>query len=237
MAARHDPGFIRHARSKRAKRHVISTSLDDAQPLPLLLRQNVAEDAALFALVIVAPGTQFVENAARHKRGRGQLRSGVIKLLSRSRAMVLENADVLKAAVPLQVLYARRGQTQKLLHLGVAPIPQMAVVARILQQYLMRADRPPAVIETVAAPRRFAFDVIKRMRMDHRARRPRAAVQPRQCGDHLRGFGGGTAKPASLRSRSGIDDIVTGNHPRTGDGIFAEFHAVRRTKEFVICNW
>src|SRR6202050_3208503 len=107
MAARHDPGFIRHARSKRAKRHVISTSLDDAPPLPPLLRPQVAESRPPFFFVLIAPGTQFVENAARHKRGRGQLRSGVIKLLSRSRAMVLENADVLKAAVPLQVLYAR----------------------------------------------------------------------------------------------------------------------------------
>src|ERR1700732_1871214 len=101
MAARHNAGFVWDARSIGAEGYVVSAIFDDAQALMLLLRQNVAEDATLFALEIVASGAEFVEDAARHKSGCGQLRSGMVEFLSCALAVVLENADVLKPAVPL----------------------------------------------------------------------------------------------------------------------------------------
>src|SRR5580698_3016030 len=134
MAARHDPGFIRYPRSIRTERHVVSANFDDAQVLPLLLRQNVAEHTALLALVIVASSPEFIQHAPWHKRGRGQLRSRMVEFLSRSLAVILENADVLKAAVTFQILNPQRSQPQKLLHLEVAGVPEMAVVPRIFQQ-------------------------------------------------------------------------------------------------------
>src|SRR6266852_6695233 len=134
MAARHDPGFVRDARSIRAEGHVVSSRLDDAQVLALLLRQNVAEDAALFGLEVLASGAEFVKDTAWHKNGCRQLRSGVVKFLSRGLAVILENADVLEAAVALQILNPLRRQTQELFDLGVAGIPDMAIVARIFPQ-------------------------------------------------------------------------------------------------------
>src|SRR5271157_408992 len=94
----------------------------------------------------------------------------------------------------------------------------------------MRTHRSHAIVKTIAAARRLPFDVIKRVRMDDRTRRPGAAIHARQVGDHMRGLGSWPAKPASFGTWSGLDDIITGNHPGTGDGIFAEFHEVRRTK-------
>src|ERR1017187_9040941 len=113
----------------------------------------------------------------------------------------------------------------------------MAVVAGIFAENFVRADRSHAVVETVAAAGRLAFDMVERIGMDDGARRPCAAIRSGQVGNDLRGLGRDTAKPAGLGAWSGLDDIVTGDHPGTGDGIFSEFHEVRRTKEFVICNW
>ena len=122
MAAGHNPGFIRDARSIRAEGHVVSSSFDDAQVLTLLLGQNVAEDAALFALEVLASGAEFVEDAARHENSCRQLGSGVVEFLSRGLAVILENADVLESAIALQILNPLRGQTQELFNLDVTGI-------------------------------------------------------------------------------------------------------------------
>ena len=136
MAAGHNPGFVRDARSIGAEGQVVSANFDDAQVLTLLLRQNVAEHAALFRLEIVASGAEFVEDAARHEGGCGQLGSGMLKFLPRSFAVILENTDVLEAAVALQILNPQRGQTQELFDLDVADIPDVAIVAGIFDQNL-----------------------------------------------------------------------------------------------------
>ena len=142
MAARHDPSFVRDARRIGTEGHVVSAHFDHAQVLPLLLRENVAENAALFGFEIVAPSTEFVEDAARHKDGCGELGSGVFEFLSGSRAVILENADVFEPAVALQILKPQRSQTKELFDFGVPGIPQMAVVARILEQTLCAPTDP-----------------------------------------------------------------------------------------------
>src|ERR1019366_2580302 len=248
MAAGHNPGFVRDARSIGAEGHIVSASFYDAQVLTFLLRQNVAEDAALFAFEIVASGAEFVEDAARHEGGRGQLGCGVLEFLSGFLAMILENADVLEPAVALQILNPLRGQAQELFDFEIARIPEMAVVAGIFDQNFVSADRSHAIVEAVGAAGRLAFDVVERMRMDDRARRPCAAIHAGQVGDDMSWLGGRAAKPAGLGAWSRLDDLVTGDHPGTGDGIFTEFHGVRRAKStrrvkwsicnlrFVICN-
>jgi hypothetical protein len=94
----------------------------------------------------------------------------MFELLTGSLAVILENADVLEARVALQILKPERGQAQKLFHFGVAGIPEMTVVTGIFQQHFMSADRSHAVVETVAAPQRFALDVIERVGMDEGTR-------------------------------------------------------------------
>ena len=154
MAARYNPSFVRNPRSIGAKRHIVAAHFNDAQPLALLLRENVAENAAFFALKILAPSAQLIQDAARHKNRRRQLRRGVIEFLSRRLAMILENADVLKPAVALQILNSLRGQPQKLLDFDVLGIPDVAIVPWIFQQNLVRSDRSHAVIKP--SPRRAA---------------------------------------------------------------------------------
>src|SRR6202140_2308397 len=185
MAARHNPGCIRNARRVRAEGPVVAARLHDTQVLTLLLGQNVAEDAALFALEVLASGAKFVEDAAGHEKSCLQLGRGGVEFLSRSLAVILENADVLESAIALQILNPLRGQTQELFDLDVTGIPDMAIVAGIFQQNFVGAYRSHAVVESVAAAGRLAFDVIQSLRMDDRARRPRAAIHARQGGDDI----------------------------------------------------
>src|SRR6202790_4431906 len=234
MAARHNPGFVRDARSIRAEGHVVSSSFHDAQVLTLLLGQNVAEDAALFALEVLASGAEFVEHTAWHENSCRQLGSGVVEFLSRGLAVVLENADVLESAIALQILNPLRGQTQELFPLDVTGIPDMAIVTGILQQNFVSAHRSHAVVESVAAAGRLAFDVVQGLRMDKRARRPQAAIHAGQGGDDIGQVGGRATKTAGLGAWRGLADIVASDHPGPGDGIFAQFHGSKKNK--IICN-
>ena len=161
----------------------------------------------------------------------------MIEFLPGCGAVILENADVLEPCIALQILNAQRGQTQELFDFRIARVPEMAIMAKVLEQDLVSADGSHAVVKAVTAARRLAFNVIKRMRMHKRARGPRAAIEARQIRDYLGWLGGGTAKLAGSRTRRNLTDIIAGNHPRTGDGIFTKFHGLRRTKEFAICNW
>src|ERR1700675_2903356 len=224
MAARHDPGLVRHTRSIRAEGYVVSSRFDDAQVLTLLLGQNVAEDAALFALEVLASGAQFVEDAARHENSCRQLGSGVVEFLPGSLAVILENADVLESAIALQILNPLRGQTQELLDLDVTDIPDMAIVAGIFQQNFVSPHRSHAVVESVAAAGRLAFDVIQSLRMDNRARRPRTTIHAGQGGDHIGYVGGRATKTAGLGAWRGLADVVARDHPGPGYGILAQFH-------------
>ena len=145
-------------------------------------------------------------------------------------AVILENADVLEAAVALQILNPLRGQTQKLFDLNVAGIPDMAIVARIFQQNFVRSHRSHAVVESVAAAGRLAFDVVKRLRMHNRARRPRAAIHAGQGGDDLRGLGGRTAKRQACERGVGS---MTSSPVITQERVMGSLRssmAVRRTK-------
>src|ERR1700689_1796633 len=93
----------------------------------------------------------------------------MLEFLSSAAAVVLINADVLEAPVALQVLNALGHQQQKLSDLGVAGVPEMPVMARILDQHLVGADGAHAIVDTVSPARSVALDVIQRDGMHHRA--------------------------------------------------------------------
>ncbi len=230
VGAGQNPGFVRHAWSVRAKRDEIAASLQDTQVLLHLLRNDVAENAALFLLEVFAAGAQFIKHAAWDKGGRGELRSGVLELLPCAGAVVLENADVLEAPVALEVLNALRGQLQKRLDLGIAGIPQLAVVPGILHQHFMGADRTHAIIETIAAAAGVAFHAVQAA-WDAPWR-----GRTRTCFEFRAGWRSAAAGAAAnrdrngrrFRARSGVGHIVAGNHPGARNGIFTQFHAVRK---------
>src|ERR1700723_380748 len=170
VGAGENPGFVGDARSVGAERNVVAAHFQDAHILAFFLRDDVAENAALFALEVVASSAQFVENTAWDEGGGGELRSWMREFLSGAFAVIFEDADVLEAAVALQVLNAQRGQAEKLFHLDVARVPDVAVMARILYQNFVGADRSHTVIEAFAAASRIAFDVVERLGMDYGAR-------------------------------------------------------------------
>src|ERR1700679_3695694 len=128
MAARHDPGFVGNAWRIRTECCVVPTEFDDAKGLTFLLRQNVAENAAFLALIIIARCAEFIEHAARHERGRRELGGGMYDLRARRIAVILKNADILQAAVAFQILQSLRNQAQELLDLRLARIPQVTVM-------------------------------------------------------------------------------------------------------------
>src|SRR5580698_6703743 len=185
MAARHDPGFIGDARRIGTEGRIVSANFNDAQALTLLLRQYVAKNAAFFALVIIARGSEFVEHASRYESGRSELESRMVELLPCSLAVIFENADVFEAAVAFQILKPLRGQTQKLFDFGITRIPQVTVMTWIFEQNFMSPDGSHTVVESVTAPRRLPFNMVERLWMDNRTCRPRAAIHTRQIGNHL----------------------------------------------------
>src|SRR5437764_11131915 len=139
MSARQDPGLVRHAGGVRAEGEIVSANFDNPLAPPHLLGQDVAEDATLLLLEVVEPGAQLIEHPAGDEGGRGKFRVGVLELLSRAGAVILEHADVAEAGIALEVLDALRREQQKLLNLAVIGLPEWPVVARVLYQHFVRA--------------------------------------------------------------------------------------------------
>ena len=192
--------------------------------LVLLLLKDVAEDAAFLSAIVFPCGPQFIEHASRNERGGHNLRRRVIEFLSRHAAEVLEDADILEADVSLQVLDALPAQRQVFFDLTIVRIPQVTIMAGILHNHLVRADRLHGVVESVAGAAGIAINAIERMRMHHRARRPRTAVYGRRGGNHLQWQTRLRAKGAAEVGRGGALGLVSADNPRTRDRIFAQFH-------------
>ena len=232
MLARHDPGFIRDARSVRTQGKIVPASLEHAHRLTLLLLDDVAEDTAFLADEIFAAGAQLIKHAPRDEHGRGDLRCGMAKLLTGIFAVVLEETDVFDAGVALEVEDALSGHAEKMSNFFVAGAPQMAVVARVLDQYFMRAHGLHAIINAVAAAARFAFNAVERLGMHDGTRRPERAGFVGGFRDHVQGCGRGFAKTAGrFGAWSGLGRVIAGDHPGARNWILAEFHAGRRTPE------
>ena len=142
--------------------------------------------------------------------------------------MILEHADIFEAGITLQVLDAVRSQQQKLLDFSIAGIPQLPVMTKILHQHFMCAHRRHAIVDAVTATQWLAFNAIQRGGMDHSARRPRTAAWCRHVGNQLYSGGRVRAKPAKgFNARSAVWHVVTDNDPRTGNGIFSQFHGLK----------
>src|ERR1700693_5316701 len=129
-------------------------------------------------------------------------------------AIILEQADVLDARIALEVEDALGDQAEGVCGLIVAGIPQVAVVARIFDQSLVRADRVHAVINTVAAAAGFALNAVKRRGVNHGTRGPWDAGGIGRFRDHLQRRRGTIAKTADgLRTRSGFGRIIARDDP------------------------
>ncbi len=223
VRAREDPGFVWNARSVGTGGEKVAARFDHAYRLLFLLRDDVAEDAALLLLEVLLAGAQLVEDAARDEGGGRQLRSRVIELLASGASEILVDGDVLEAAVALEVGNARAGENKELLHFGVGGAPVIPVVARVLDQHFVSAHRLHLVIQAFAAACGVAFHVVDRVGMHHGAGRPRASGDRWARGDHLRRMRAVGAEVANS-AVGGAWRLVAGDHPGTRDRVFAQFH-------------
>jgi len=112
----------------------------------------------------------------------------MFKFLPGAEAVILEHADVLESAVALQILNALRGQPQEDFDLGIAGVPDMAIVARVLEQYFVGSYQAHAIVKAVGAATGFTFDVVERIRVHHRTSRPGVAPGAGQVGNHPQGL-------------------------------------------------
>src|SRR3989475_6358970 len=105
----------------------------------------------------------------------------------------------------------------------------MPIVTGILKQHFMRADGSHPVVNALAPAGRLAFNPIERIRMDHRSRRPRIAVDPSHAGYLLRRCAAAVRAElaSSFRARRLLGHIVAGNNPRPRNWIFPQLHACK----------
>src|ERR1700760_1233962 len=99
VSAMQHPDLKRYARSVWAQRVIVALHIDDALPLFFVLPDDVAKNAALFILVPLMGGTEFVLDASRHENRRRDLRVCARPFFSRKGALILENAHVLEARI------------------------------------------------------------------------------------------------------------------------------------------
>src|SRR5712672_2716883 len=99
MHLRQQPHFKREARSVRCNRNEMLVFADDAFAGVALLANNVAENAALFFVVVVPAVIDFFAHAPRNNRKRNQLRMRMLEGSAGSFAMIFENENVTKALV------------------------------------------------------------------------------------------------------------------------------------------
>ena len=224
MDAGSDPRLIGSARRVRAGGKIVAANFDDALFLLLFLRKDVAKDAALFQLVMFASRSQFVQDTTRNKGGGYHFGSGMVELLPGMAAEVLDHADVLEAAILLKVVDALSTKRQVLLDLAVVGVPQLSIVAGVFDDDFVSSDRLHGVVQAIAGATRFAFNAIDGMGMDDSARGPGVAVHGRHGGDDLELLTGFRAERAEVIVAAVVLGLVSGDDPRPGDGILAQFH-------------
>src|SRR5579883_3293345 len=81
VAALHDPGLVWHTRRIWTQSDIIAPVLDNSYGLPLLLVQDVAEDASFLLQEVVLPGAQFVQDTPGDERGCRQFARRMIEVL------------------------------------------------------------------------------------------------------------------------------------------------------------
>src|ERR1700685_1129769 len=226
VSSGHNPTLVGHTRRIGTHSDEVATKLNHPEILFYFLRNNVTENAPLLAFEIFAGCAQFVQHAAGHECSGGHLRSGMLELLARAISVILEDADVLEAAVTFKILDALCCEQQKLLELEVACIPEVPIVDGVFNQNFVRADRAHLIVNAVPAPGGFALNVIQRSGVNDGARRPGSAGRTGNVCNELWWFARVGTEPAeSSWARRVMGNVVAGNNPRASNRILAKFHA------------
>src|SRR6266849_2515049 len=232
------PDLKREPRGVGSQGNELGVLGDDADLRFHLLADDVAEDAALFLLVIVLAAVHFLAHALGHDWQRNQLRMGVLERRPGSLAVVLENQDVTEALVIFQVEDAVAIGPQHLFDGSLGHRGQRALVIRRFDDHFVRPDTVHAVKQSLALAIEVAFDAQRRELVRDDADSPTGAI-PRAAvaavgqdlGRRLRLIAvakRAKALPLDLYAFANevgrpLRPVGRDDHPSTGDGIFAKF--------------
>src|ERR1700719_4915223 len=113
---------------------------DDAFASIAFLTDDVAENAALFFVVIMPTVVDFFADAARHDGQSNELRVRVLDGSARSFAVILEDEDVTEALIVLEVQHAVAVGPQHIFHGARGKRRERGGQLRSFLSNLVRAD-------------------------------------------------------------------------------------------------
>ena len=119
----------------------------------------------------------FLAHAFGHDGQRNQLRVRVFQRRARGISMVLENQNVAKSLVVLQVQHAVAQREQHVFDRLFAQPGKCRVVIRRLDDYFVRAHSVHAVKQSLARAVQISFDSQRRKFIRHHAHRPPRRVR------------------------------------------------------------
>src|SRR5579871_961349 len=135
-----NPGFERETGSVRSKCHEILILAHHASAAIHFLPDNVAEDATLFVQEILLGAFEFLGHVDGKNRQRDQLGVRMLQRRPGSLAMILEDQNVLKPAVLLQVENAVAEGPQNIFDAFRWQGREVGIVVWSLDDYLVRAN-------------------------------------------------------------------------------------------------
>ena len=164
------PHFKRETRRVRRQRDEVIVFADHPFAGVALLANHVAENAALFFVVVVPATVHFFAHAARNDRQRDQLRMGMLQRSAGGLAVIFENQDVAEALVVFQVEHAVAVRPQNVFDSAFsARLRERRGVIRRFDDHFVRADAIHLVEQAFAFAIEVAFDAQRRKFIRHDA--------------------------------------------------------------------
>src|SRR5260370_1363222 len=152
------PHLEREARCVRSKRDEMLVLADNPLASIALLPDDVAENTALFLVVVVPAVVDFFPDAPRHDRQGHQLRVGVIDGRPGSFSMVFENEDVAKALIIFQIQHTVAISPEHVLHGTFGQGGERCKMVWRFDHNFVRADSIHLVEETLSLAVQFTLD-------------------------------------------------------------------------------
>ena len=143
------------------------------------LVNHVAENAALFFIVVTLGVVHFFVNALRHNGQSDELRMGVFERSARRLAVIFEQQDVAEAPIVLQIHHAITVGPQSFLDGAIRHRRHRKIVVRRFNNYFVSADAVHVIEEAVAFTIQAAFDSEGGKLVRHDANRPARSVPAR----------------------------------------------------------
>src|SRR5579884_2149275 len=171
-----NPGFEGEPRGVWRQGYKILVLSDYARTALGFLADDVAEDAALLVKEVLLGALELLNDLSRQNRQRDQLRVSVLQGSARGLSVILENQDVLEAAVFFQVQNAVSKGPQHIFHALGRKGGQGSVVIGGLDDDFVGADAVHLVEHALGLPVQIAFNTQGRELVGNDANGPARGV-------------------------------------------------------------